>query len=64
MNDFDTGFKLGRFFASMIVNDVFFGIAFRTGLEYLDGMDLYVFDFVIHIGYLQFAIGFDVKQGR
>lgn len=64
MNKFDTGFKLGRFFVSMIVNDVFFGLAIRSGLEYLEEENLYVLDLVIHVGYLQFAIGFDVKRGK
>lgn len=57
MNDFEWGVNYGRFFASLIVNDDFFGIAIRIGKEYASDVDVAVNHITIQIGFFQITIG-------
>lgn len=56
MNDFDTGFCWGRFFASWIINDDFFGIAIRIGKEKIENEET-VYHITTQIGYGQLTVG-------
>ena len=62
MNSFDCGITLGRFFASFIVNDDFFGLAVRIGKEYADDVYSDVYHLTIQLGYGQFTIGIIGKE--
>ena len=57
MNNFDWGFKKGRFFMSLIVNDNFCGLSLMIGKEFgVVGYDE-VYHITIQLGWLQLTIG-------
>ena len=57
MNEFDRGFMLGKFFASFVVNEDFFGLAIRIGKEFAVDAMTDVYHITIQIGYGQITVG-------
>lgn len=55
MNDFNTGFTIGRFFVSWVVNDLFFGFSIQLGKQCEDE----IYHLTIQLGYGMVCIGFD-----
>lgn len=53
MNEFDSGFSIGRVFLSWTINDLFCGFAFRVGKE----KDINVNHLTIQIGYGMLTVG-------
>ena len=61
--DFDKGFRHGRFFVAWIISEVFCGLSFHIGKDFLDdGMETYSLG--IQIGYGKFTIGLIGKESE
>lgn len=57
INNFDDGFMLGRFFVSLIIDDLFFGIGLRIGRDTDEKRNGYIYHITAHIGYFMLSIG-------
>lgn len=55
MNDFDTGFTIGKIFISWIVNEMFCGFSIQIGKQCEDK----IFHLTIQLGYGMLCIGYD-----
>lgn len=58
MNAFDTGFEIGRFFVSWVINEKFCGFTFEIGKS----KDINSIVINLQIGYGMFLLGFDMNK--